>query len=66
MTQETFKQLIEAPAIGKKDALERICTKGIIQRTIRIALQYPKYAQDYWESQPKAVNENNIPTPSEL
>ena len=63
MTKENFKQLIEAPATRKKDFLDNICTKGIIQRTIRITLQYPEMAEQYLASIPKVVNEN-IPTPS--
>ena len=63
MTQETFKQMIEAPAEGKKEFLDKICTRGVIQRSVRIALQYPDFAQEYLDSFPKAVNEN-IPTPS--
>lgn len=65
MTQETFKQLIEAPANSKKEVLEKICTRGVIQRSVRIALQYPELAQEYLDIFPKVVNEN-IPTPSEL
>ena len=64
MTQDTFKQLIEAPVEHKKEFLEKVCTRGIIQRSVRIALQYPEMAQEYLDSLPKAVNEN-IPTPSE-
>lgn len=63
MTQETFKQLIEAPAEGKKEFLDKVCTRGIIQRSVRIALQYPEFAQEYLDSLPKVVNEN-IPEPS--
>ncbi|MBO5886631.1 MAG: hypothetical protein J6Q60_01240 [Bacteroidaceae bacterium] len=63
MTQETFKQLIEAPAEGKKEFLDKVCTRGVIQRSVRIALQYPDFAQEYLDSFPKVVNEN-IPTPS--
>ncbi len=63
MTQETFKQLIEAPADGKKEFLDKVCTRGVIQRSVRIALQYPEFAQEYLDSLPKVVNEN-IPTPS--
>lgn len=61
MTQETFKQLIEAPADGKKEFLDKVCTRGVIQRSVRIALQYPEFAQEYLNSLPKVVNEN-IPT----
>lgn len=63
MTQETFKQLIEAPAEVKKEFLDKVCTRGVIQRSVRIALQYPDFAQEYLDSLPKVVNEN-IPTPS--
>lgn len=55
MTNETFKNFIEAPSINKKDFLEKVCTKGIIQRSVRIALQYPKLAQEYLDSLPKAT-----------
>ena len=64
MTQETFKQLIEAPVEGKKEFLDKVCTRGLIQRTIRLTLQYPEDAQRYLDNFPKVVNEN-IPTPSE-
>ena len=64
MTQETFKQLIEAPAENKKEFLDKVCTRGVIQRSVRIALQYPEFAQKYLDNLPKAVNEN-IPTTSE-
>lgn len=55
MTNEIFKNLIEAPSINKKDFSEKICTKGIIRRTVRIALQYPKLAQEYLDNLPKAT-----------
>ena len=66
MDKEKFKDLIEAPS--KRESLsflDKICLRGVIQRTVRITLQYPEFAQDYLDSLPKAVNEN-IPTPSEL
>lgn len=62
MTDETFKQLIEVPANGKKDFLEKICTRGIIQRTIRLTLQYPDFSQKYLDNQPKAVMDDLIST----
>ena len=65
MNKEKFKDLIEAPS--KRESLsflDKICLRGIIQRTVRITLQYPEFAQDYLDSLPKAVNEN-IPTPSD-
>lgn len=63
MTQEKFKDLIEAPAIREKDFSKRISIKATIGRTLRLTLQYPKEAQEYFDNLPKAVNEN-IPTPS--
>jgi hypothetical protein len=63
MTQDTFKQLIEAPVEGKNEFLEKVCTRGVIQRSVRIALQYPEMAQEYLDNLPKSVNED-IPTPS--
>lgn len=64
MTKETFRQLIEAPAEGKKEFLDKVCTRGVIQRSVRIALQYPEFAQEYLDSFPKVVNES-MPTPSD-
>ena len=62
MTDDKFKQLIEVPANSKKDFLEKICTRGIIQRTMRLALQYPDFSQKYLDSQPKAVMDDLIST----
>lgn len=65
MDKDKFKDLIEAPT--KRESLsflDKICLRGVIQRTVRITLQYPELAQEYLNSLPKAVNEN-IPTPSE-
>jgi hypothetical protein len=62
MDKGKFKELIEAPT--KRESLsflDKICLRGVIQRTVRIALQYPELAQEYLDSLPKAVNEN-IPT----
>ena len=61
MTQEQFKDLIEAPVNREKEFWERISIKGAISRTLRLTLQYPDFAQQYLDSLPKAVNEN-IPT----
>ena len=63
MTQEKFKDLIEAPVFREKEFWNRISIKSVIGRTLRLALQYPEHAQEYLENLPKAVNEN-IPTPS--
>ena len=65
MTRDKFKDLIEAPT--KRDSLsflDKICLKGVIQRTVRIALQYPELAQEYLDNLPKVVNEY-IPTTSD-
>lgn len=62
MTDDIFKQLIEVPANNKKDFLEKICTRGIIQRTMRLTLQYPDFSQKYLDSQPKAVMDDLIST----
>lgn len=65
MDKDKFKELIEAPT--KRESLsflDKICLRGVIQRTVRITLQYPELAQEYLDSLPKAVNEN-VPTPSE-
>lgn len=64
MTQEKFKDLIEAPANREKDFSKRISIKATIGRTLRLTLQYPKEAREYFDNLPKAVNDN-IPTPSE-
>ena len=63
MNKHKFKELIEAPTKRESLAfLDKICLRGIIQRTVRITLQYPELAQEYLDSLPKAVNESEIPT----
>lgn len=62
MTQEKFKDLIEAPS-RVDDFWQRIKIKSVIARTLRLALQNPELAQEYLDSLPKAVCEN-IPTSS--
>ena len=78
MTQDKFKDLIEAPAnfANKRVVVDvsathrsygnakQVFLRALIGRTVRIALQYPEFAQEYLDSLPKAVNEN-IPTISE-
>jgi hypothetical protein len=62
MDKGKFKDLIEAPTTRESlSFLDKICLRGIIQRTVRITLQYPELAQGYLDSLPKAVNEN-VPT----
>lgn len=60
MTQEKFKEFIEWP-IG--DVLlgvqERIKIKSVIARTMRLTLQYPELAKEYYDNLPKAVCESN-------
>ena len=58
MTQEQFKDLIEAPVNNEKEFWNRIRIKSVISRTLRLTLQYPDFAQQYLDSLPKAVNEN--------
>lgn len=62
MTQGKFKDLIEAPACVD-DFWERIKIKSVIARTLRLALQNPELAQEYFDNLPKAVCEN-VPTTS--
>lgn len=57
MTQEKFKDLIEAPTRRTDDVLERIKIKSVIARTLRLALQNPELSQEYLDSLPKAVCE---------
>ena len=57
MTQEKFKELIEALTIVK-DFWERIKIKSVIARTLRLTLQNPELAQEYLDHLPKAVCEN--------
>lgn len=65
MDKDKFKDLIEAPTTREHlSFLDKICLRGIIQRTVRISLQYTELAQEYLDSLPKAVNEN-VPTISE-
>ena len=61
MTQEQFKDLIEAPVNRETEFWNRIHIKSAISRTLRLTLQYPDFAQQYLDSLPKVVNEN-IPT----
>ena len=58
MTQEQFKDLIEAPVNREKNFWNRISIKSTIARTLRLALQYPEFAQQYLDSLPKAVYDN--------
>lgn len=62
MTQEKFKELIEHPA-RVEDFWLRIKIKSVIARTLRLALQNPELAQEYFDNLPKAVCEN-VPTTS--
>ena len=76
MTQEKFKDLIEAPAnFSKRDPVavvsahmsysntKQVFLRSLIYRTVRITLQYPELAKEYLDSFPKVVC-YNIPTPS--
>ena len=60
MTREEFKKQIEYSLnhfITNKDVhfLENIYIKATIERTLRLALQYPNLAQEYLDSLPKAT-----------
>lgn len=73
---DKFKDLIEAPcqhqfkmvdteghylSVDGSSIKKLICR--VIQRTVRIVLQYPEPAQEYLDNLPKVVNEN-VPTTS--
>jgi hypothetical protein len=60
MTQEKFKDLIEAPVNSEREFWDRIRVKSIISRTLRLTLQYPDLSQEYFDNLPKVVNENII------
>ena len=60
MTREEFKKKIEYSLnhfITNEDVhfLESIYIKATIERTLRLALQYPNLAQEYLDSLPKAT-----------
>ena len=72
MTQEKFKDLIEAPvnnlpekpevqAYIQYGLVQKVFLRALIGRTLRLTLQYPELAQEYFDSLPKAVNENTQP-----
>ena len=79
MEKINFKDLIEAPIdyLVEKPGVSSVCAtrsyggakkiffKSLIFRTVRLTLQYPELAQEYLESFPKVVNEENTPTVSE-
>lgn len=59
MTQEKFKQLIEYPSQTQaKDFWDGIKIRSVIARIMRLTLQYPELAKEYYDSLPKAVCEN--------
>lgn len=72
MNKDKFKELIEAPANYKYSVCDvsatrtysgakKVFIRALIGRTVRIVLQYPELAQEYLNSLPKAVNEENKP-----
>lgn len=73
MNKHKFKELIEAPANYREFSVcdvaatrtysgaKKVFIKALIGRTVRIVLQYPELAQEYLDSLPKAVNEENKP-----
>lgn len=63
MTREKFKELIEYPTPTRaEDFWEGIKIRSVIARTLRLALQYPELAKEYYDSLPKAVCENTSAT----
>lgn len=64
MTQEKFKDLIEAPT-RVDDFWLKIKIKSVIARTLRLTLQNPELAQEYLDNLPKAVCENKHTTSNE-
>lgn len=69
MNKHKFKELIEAPAnyvefpvcdASIYGSSKNVFIRALIGRTVRIVLQYPELAQEYLDSLPKAVNEENI------
>lgn len=70
MTQEKFKDLIEAPAKSADVSayfgnVRQVFLRGLIGRTVRLTLQYPELAQEYLDNRPKAVCENIQPSTEE-
>lgn len=66
MTREKFKELIEYPTPNRaEDFWEAIKIRSVIARTLRLALQYPELAKEYYDSLPKAVCENKPTTSNE-
>ena len=45
MTQDKFKDLIEAPLRNENDFWNRISIKAVVARTLRLTLQYPELAK---------------------
>ena len=74
MDKDKFKELLEAPVNYCKESsvcdvsatrtysgAKKVFIRALIGRTVRIVLQYPELAQEYLNSLPKAVNEQNKP-----
>ena len=76
MTQEKFKDLIEAPinclvekhsvssvsATRSYEGAKKIFFKSVVFRTVRLTLQYPELAKEYLDNFPKIVVNENVPT----
>lgn len=67
MTQDKFKDLIEAPAKSVDVSAyfgnaKQVFLRALIGRTVRLTLQYPELAQEYLDNLPKAVNDSEQPT----
>lgn len=58
MSQQKFDEIIsKIPSEFSKDPLFKIMVKGIISRTLRLTLEHPVLARNYYESLPKATME---------
>ena len=72
MNIHKFKEILLAPANYQNPPHENVSAtrtysnsknvfiRALIGRTVRLTLQYPELAQEYLDSLPKAVNENNL------
>ena len=72
MNIHKFKEILLAPANYQNSPRENVSAtrtysnsknvfiRALIGRTVRLTLQYPELAQEYLDSLPKAVNEDNL------
>ena len=72
MNIHKFKEILLAPANYQNSPHESVSAirtysnaknvfiRALIGRTVRLTLQYPELAQEYLDSLPKVVNEDNL------